>query len=127
MRSHLAVLNITVDKERLNGRKQWRWSSDDAEVPQQRPGRSDCGLMTVLFAIFTARGWDIRGLSSLDPKTMRGWFLRVLHSQGQWKRAWSCTECGHETKYPVTVDKNRQCITKVQCGKAQRGRVKSVA
>ena len=57
----------------------------------------------------------------MDPKDMRGWFLRVLHSQGQWKRAWSGTKCGHEVKCQVTVDKNRQCMAEVRCGKAQRG------
>ena len=36
----------------------------------------------------------MQGLSSLDPRAMRGWFLRVLNSQGQWKREWYCTRCG---------------------------------
>jgi hypothetical protein len=36
--SRLAVLNITVEGEGPNGQRQWRWSSDDAEAPQQHAG-----------------------------------------------------------------------------------------
>jgi hypothetical protein len=93
--SLLAVLNITVEGDRPNGQRQWHWSSDYAEAPQQRRG-SDCGLLTVLCAIFKARGWNMQGLSSLDPRDMRGWFLRVLNSQGQWcgGLAWGVAEAG---------------------------------
>ncbi len=63
----------------------------------------------------------MQGLSSLGPRAMRGWFLRVLNSQGQWKRAWSCTRCGQEVKCKVTVDMNRQGMADVTCGKAQSG------
>jgi hypothetical protein len=118
--SRLAVLNITVEGKRPNGQKQWRWSSDDAEAPQQRRG-SDCGLLTVLCAIFKARGWNMQGLSSLDPRAMRGWFLRVLNSQGLWRREWSCTRCGQGVKCKVTVDMNRQGLADVACEKAQCG------
>ena len=103
--SRLAVLNITVEGEGPNGQRQWRWSSDDAEAPKQRRG-SDCGLLTVLCAIFKVRGWNMQGLSSLDLRVMRGWFLRVLNSQGQWKREWYCTRCGQWVKCKVTVDMN---------------------
>ena len=118
--SRLAVLNITVEGEGPNGQRQWRWSSDDAEAPQQRRG-SDCGLLTVLCAIFKARGWNMQGLSSLDPRAIRGLFLRVLNSQGQWKRAWSCTRCGQGVKCEVTADMNRQGLADVTCGRAQWG------
>ncbi len=36
-RSRLAALNITVEEDRFNLR-QWRWSSNDVEVPQQQVG-----------------------------------------------------------------------------------------
>ena len=49
--SRLAVLNITVEGERPNGQRQWRWSLDDAEAPQQRRG-SDCGLLTGLKGVY---------------------------------------------------------------------------
>jgi hypothetical protein len=117
-RSRLAALNITVDEDRFNLR-QWRWSSNDADAPQQRRG-SDCGLLTVLFAIFKARGWAMRTLDSLNPQHIRNWFLGVLNRQGQWSRAWSCTKCGAEVARQVTVDNNRQCLADVTCGKAQR-------
>ena len=61
----------------------------------------------------------MQGLSSLDPRAMWGWFLRVLNSQGQWKRGCSCTKCGHEGKCQATVDKNRQCLAEVKCEKMQ--------
>jgi hypothetical protein len=60
-------------------------------------------------------------LGSLDPKTMRGWFLKVLNSQGQWKREWYCTRCGQGVKCKVTVDMNRQGLAEVTCEKAQWG------
>jgi hypothetical protein len=118
--SRLAVLNITVEGERPNSQRQWSWSSDDAEAPQQRRG-SDCGLLTVLFVIFKARGWNMQGLGSLDPRAMRGWFLRVLNSQGQWKRVWSCTRCGHDVKRKVSADMTSKCLSNVTCAKAQWG------
>jgi hypothetical protein len=49
--SRLAVLNIAIDEARLTTQRQWRWSSNDVEAPQQQRG-SDCGLLTVLCAIF---------------------------------------------------------------------------
>ena len=113
-RSSLAMLNITLDERKPKDQRHWRWSSDDAVVPQQRRG-SDCGLMTVLFAFFTARGWDMQRLSSLEPRDMRSWFLKFLNSQGQWKRAWSCTKCGHEVKRTATGDRNRQWLDEVTC------------
>ena len=63
----------------------------------------------------------MQGLGSLDPRAMRGWFLRVLNSQGQWKRAWSCTRCGQGVKCEVTADMNRQGLADVTCGRAQWG------
>ena len=102
----LAMLNITVEEGqrgtscpsstvmfntgvvlelRRRGSQGWCWSLGDAQAPQQRRG-SDCGLFTLLYVIFQARGWDIQHLGSLAPKAMRGWFLRVLNSQGQWTR-----------------------------------------
>jgi hypothetical protein len=116
-RSRLAALNITVEEDRFNPR-QWCWSSNDGEVPQQRRG-SDCGPLTVLFAIFKARGWEMRTLDSLDPQRMRNWFLEVLNRQGQWSRAWSCTQCGAEVTRRVTADNTYQCLANVTCGTAQ--------
>jgi hypothetical protein len=116
-RSRLAALNITVEEDRFNLR-QWRWSSNDAEAPQQRRG-SDCGLLTVLFAIFKARGWAMRTLDSLNPKHIRNWFLGVLNRQVQWNREWSCTKYGAEVARQVMVDNTRQCLADVTCGKAQ--------
>ena len=118
--SRLAVLNITIDGVRPKSQRQWRWSSDDAEAPQQQRG-SDCGLLTVLCTIFKARGWNMQGLSSLDPRAMRGWFLRVLNSQGQWKREWYCTRFGQGVKCKVTSNMNRQGLADVTCEKAQWG------
>jgi hypothetical protein len=63
----------------------------------------------------------MQGLGSLDPRAMRGWFLRVLNSQGQWKREWYCTRCGQGVKCKVTADMNRQGLADVTCGKAQWG------
>jgi hypothetical protein len=63
----------------------------------------------------------MKGLGSLDPRAMRGWFLKVLNSQGQWKREWYCTRCGQGVKCKVTADMNRQCLADVTSGKAQRG------
>jgi hypothetical protein len=116
-RSRLAALNITVEEDRCNLR-QWRWSSKDAEAPQQRRG-SDCGPLTVLFAIFKARGWAMQTLDSLNPQHIRNWFLEVLNRQGQWRRAWSCTKCGAEVARRMTVDSTHQCLADVTCGKAQ--------
>ena len=116
-RSCLAALNITVDEDRSTLR-QWRWSSIDAEAPQQRRG-SDCGLLTVLFAIFKARGWAMQALGSLNPEDIRNWFLGVLNGQGQWRRAWSCTKCGAEIARWATVDDRRQCLADVTCEKAK--------
>ena len=120
VRSRLAVLNITVNGMRPDSQRQWRWSSNDAAAPQQQRG-SDCGLLTVLCTIFKARGWDMQALGSLDPKAMRGWFLKVLNSQGQWKREWYCTKCGQGVKCKVTAEMNRQGLAVVTCGKAQWG------
>jgi hypothetical protein len=116
-RSCLAALNITVDEDRSNPR-QWHWSSNDADALQQRRG-SDCGLLTVLFAIFKARGWAMQTLGSLNPEHVRNWFLGVLNRQGQWRRAWSCTKCGAEIARRATVDDSRQCLADVTCEKAQ--------
>lgn len=48
-RSHLAVLNITVEEEKPNSQKQWRLSSDDAEAPpsgkNMRKIHTICGRM----------------------------------------------------------------------------------
>ena len=85
------------------------------------PRGSDCGLLTVLCTIFKARGWNMQGLSSLDPRAMRGWFLRVLNSQGQWKREWYCTRCGQGVKCKVTSNMNRQGLADVTCEKVQWG------
>jgi hypothetical protein len=63
----------------------------------------------------------MQGLSSLDPRAMRVWFLRVLNSQGQWNREWYCTRCGQGVKCKVTVDMNRQGLADVTCEKAQWG------
>jgi hypothetical protein len=71
--SRLALLNITVEGERPNSRRQWSWSSDDAGAPQQRRG-SDSGLPAVLFVIFKARGWNMQGLGS---EWQRLWRLQV--------------------------------------------------
>ena len=66
----------------------------------------------------------MQGLSSLDPRAMRGWFLRVLNSQGQWKREWYCTRCGQGVKCKVTSNMNRQGLADVTCEKAQWGACK---
>jgi hypothetical protein len=121
-RSCLASLNITVDEDRSTPR-QCRWSSNDAEAPQQRRG-SDCGLLTVLFAIFKARGWSMQVLGSLNPEDIWNWFLGVLNGEDQWRRAWSCTKCGAEIARWATVDNRRQCLGDVTCDKQNGRRVK---
>ena len=61
----------------------------------------------------------MRTLDSLDPQRMRNWFLEVLNRQGQWSRAWSCTQCGAEVTRRVTADNTYQCLANVTCGTAQ--------
>jgi hypothetical protein len=86
---------------------------------QKHRSNDDCGLLTVLFAIFKARGWAMQALGSLNPEDIRNWFLGVLNGQGQWRRAWFCKKFGAEIARQATVDDIRQCLADVTCGKAQ--------
>ena len=79
--------------------RHWQWSSTTQNVPQQTR-YSDCAIFTFLFAIFKARRWDLKPLTSIDPKQVREWVLRVLLREGTWTRKVTCRMCGVLTTRP---------------------------
>ena len=70
---------------------------------------------------FQGSRMEYAGIGLSRPKAMKGWFLRVMNSQGQWKRVWSCTRCDHNVKQKVSADMHSKCLSGVTCAKTQWG------